>query len=261
MKRSRLALVPVSIVMSVGLLAGCGGGGGSSESSTSSSAAESSTTAAALKEGDTIAASEVASRMLTAMQKAGTMRMTTTVNGAETGVSEVVYDGDTASTRATVNSGGSMEIIALDNGREVYLKAPAMGVNDWTKVDAASDNPMIKAMATQLDSMKSMMDPAGAFKVYDQAGDFTVAGTETIDGVETTKFTGSLPMEAILDQLGPQGEAMKGQVGTEPVAIELYLDKEDRPIRLVQNMNVAGQSVSTVQNYSDFGADITVTAP
>lgn len=255
--------------MSALLLTGCGGNSNSTSTATGSAAAsategaDATSEAAPVAEGDTVAGADLAKRMLDAMTSAGSMRVKNEgVNGAGASTADVVIKDGKASSHSTVDvMGSSMEIISLNNGSEVYLKAPSMGLAEWTKVEATSTNPIVQSMSASLAQMKDLMDPAAGLDVYAKAGDFTVAGTEEINGVKATKFTGALPVDALVSAMGAQGEALKAQLGTEPIPVEIYLDEKDRPVKISQTMTVAGQTITSATTYSDFGADITVAAP
>lgn len=271
MKRTRIVLLPMAVVVSAGLLAGCGGGGSTGSTSSSATSADSSSSSSSASSadaeaggpaaGEKVPGAELATKMLAAMQEAKTMKVT---NEGSTGTTtaDVVYADGTSSSHATVDmSGSALELIAINNGEEIYVKSPSLGLATWTKVEESSTNPMVQAMASSMASMKPMMDPAAGIKVYEQAGDFTSAGPQTVNGVATTKYTGALPIDAVVAMMGPTGEQVKSQLGTEPIPVEIYLDAQNRPIKLSQSMTVAGQTVASSTTYSDFGADIKVEAP
>ena len=105
------------------------------------------------------------------------------------------------------------------------------------------------------------------------------AGTATVRGVETTRYTGRLDFRKALDagidgleltpaerQRARQGmEAMLDQLGGEGVPFEVFVDEDGLLRRMTMHMNMAieGERVAMTMSmdYFDFGVDVNVHAP
>lgn len=257
MIRTRVGLFTAALLLGAGVLAGCSGSPDGSASSASPA-----TSAAADDRSGKVAGGDLVERMVNAMRKAGTVKVATTGAGmVPSATAEVAFSGRSASTSTQASIlGHPAEIVTIDNGAQVYLKSPTMNVPTWTLVEASSSIPVVKQLAGVLSSMKSSLDPTTGLKIYEKAGDFTRGGSATIDGVDTTRYTGSIPMSAIAQALGTTGEALS-TANAEPLTVDIYLDKDDRPIRVVQTGTLSGQPLDSTVSYSDYGSKITVTAP
>ncbi len=257
MKSIRYGL-PVSVALAALLMAGCSGADSSTETTSASETSQGAAETPAAT--GTIAGGELAAKMTTALQEAKTFKLSMETGGTQMTGGEVAYNGDKASMHSTVAAmGQGIEMIAIDNATELYIKAPSLQIPTWTKVEASNSNPIVQQVAQQLANDKSNVDPAAGLKLYEQAGDFTAEGSETVDGVETTKYSGTIPVSAMKDMLG--GMANMPTDDMEPVAVQVFVDKDYRPIRIDQRVTVGGQATDVTVKYSDYGTPITVTAP
>ncbi len=260
MIRSRYSILPAAVMLGATVLvAGCSSDSGTTTTSSSTAATQSSAAEAPAN----MDGADLAARMLAATQKAGTVKYTTTSTSGSvetTTESEAVYSGDKVSASVTISGASAMQMISIDNASKVYIKSEPLQMPKWTLVEASSSNPVIKAIATQLDAMKGSLDPSTSIKLFDQAGDFTNAGKETVDGVETTKYTGKMPTSALASLMGDLASAVPS-TGTDPIDVQVFLDKDDRPIKITQKGTFAGQAIDSTVNYSGYGSDIKVVAP
>jgi hypothetical protein len=105
------------------------------------------------------------------------------------------------------------------------------------------------------------------------------AGTATVRGVETTRYTGRLDFRKALDagiekleltpaerQRARQGmQSMLEQLGGEGVPFEVFVDEDGLLRRMTMHMNMAIEaeqvSMKMSMDYFDFGVDVNVHAP
>ena len=264
----RLLAAPAVLAVAVGALVGCSDSGTTTTESTASASESATTTASATEtatdspssaaSGETVPGTELTGRMLQALMSAGSFRTTSPVPGDPTAssTSETVIKDGKSSVKSTVSGAQAMEIIALNNAEEMYIKAPNMQIPTWTKVEANSENQAISMMAGVLEAMKPMMDPANQIKMYEKVT-FTQAGEEDVNGVKTTKYTAEVSMADMFAAMGMSPDSMPSGTADQKVPVELYLDEKDRPIKTVTEVN--GQKSEST--YSDFGAPMTVEAP
>lgn len=261
MKHSRLVAAPFALLIAAGAVTGCSSSTDTktsgSQSATSSSSSTSSAATGDVK-GAKVPAAKVAERMTNALMAAKTAKAKVDMGGLGTMDMKLTFTDGKSNTEGSFNmSGLAMDIISLNNGEEMYLKAPAMQVTNWTKVDANSTNPVIKQMAGQMQQMKGQMDPTSTIKMYAQAGDFTSAGQQELNGTKVTKYTGTIPGKVLAQA---SGAAASGATIPD-MPVEVYLDDKDRPIQQVMSMNTNGQTIKITSTYSDFGAPIEIKAP
>jgi len=171
---------------------------------------------------------------------------------------------------------GKLQIVT--DGSNAYVKvgtlASIFGATSdqtWVKVsgngDASSANSSTVADGTEV------------LKILGQAGDVTTVGTESVRGVDTTHYRGTLDVAAALGQLSADErakiEGQLSQVGIDPKAINFPVDVwigQDDLVRRVQvgvdGSQFAGTAAPTggvnatvtVELY-DFGAPVDITIP
>ena len=254
----RILVIPAALALSASALAACSDSGSTTtESSGASASASASEKADSAAKGEKLAGSEMVAKMRAALTDAGTYKTEAQQAGTtEPAVSEVVLKDGKSSSRTTANVGGPMEIISMNSGEEIYIKSEGMGVPTWTKVEASSENQAIATLAGMIDALRPMMDTNTALQVF-EGSEYTNAGTEEVNGVSTTKWTGEISTADVMALIsgGQQTAAPSG--AEEKIPVEIYLDEKDRPVKWVQK--AAGQTNETT--FSDYGADITIEAP
>lgn len=118
----------------------------------------------------------------------------------------------------------------------------------------------------------AVTDPADQLQMLTKVSDdVKAAGSAQVNGVKTTKYTGTIDLKkaaaasgqkaADAEKLAKQYEAM----GLAAIPFEFYVDDAGLPARMVTTVNGQGQgqkitAVSTI-DFSDWGTPVTVTAP
>ncbi|PRX99961.1 hypothetical protein [Allonocardiopsis opalescens] len=133
--------------------------------------------------------------------------------------------------------------VMLMRGEEVLMQtSPALGTDyEWLRVDLGAE--------TDAGLVLQGYDPLAQVEALTAAGDLQEAGTEEIDGVTTTRYTGTFELDQALEAVAPERRAViesmyPGQ--TEPVAFELFLDEENRPRRVVTDE-------TTTMDFTEYG--------
>lgn len=230
---------------------------GTASDGSASAAASSAGASATATTGQKVPGSTLAARMAAAMQQAKTFQVQTSSTTGNVGnlstTAKTQYVGGKVNSQGSANFGGlKFEMISIGNGSTMYLKGPALNLSSWTKVDRASSNPVIRQVAAQMGTLRSQFDPTSQLAVLGKAGSFTAAGQETVDGVSTTKYTGTIPAAAI-----PKVSGMS--LGDMPMTV--YLDARNRPIKQVSTATAGSTKVESTVTYSNYGAPYVVKAP
>ena len=139
----------------------------------------------------------------------------------------------------------------------------------WTKVDASS---ILGGLGGS--SMSSGTDPTQALAYLSGVSDdVRKVGTETVRGVETTRYDGTFDVaEAIASAAGPSKAVLASTLGSttlEAVPFEAYLDTEGRLVKFAQELELPATPQTggdvlksrTVLELYDFDTIVTVTAP
>lgn len=230
-----------------------------SESSQSSEPAEESPS------GESVAGADLARRMLDAMTAAQTAAFTGETAaevGASTTQGVMRIEGNTTSTRATTQAQGeTIEIVILPDGAFVNLGDSGDG-KPWLRITPDSTDPAAAAIGQLLDTVQAASDPRTSIEVYGQAEDFVLVGTEDVDGVEATHYSGAIPPQALLSTFPEEMRAgLEPMLGTEPFPVDIWLDGDDRPVRVVQAATIQGVETTSTQSYFAWGEPVEITAP
>lgn len=197
---------------------------------------------------------------------AGSARVTftTTVAGmAEQGVTirgdgVVNFTDDEAALRVSSSlfGGGSDIEVTMVDGKS-YIKVPMFG-DKW-----------IEAPAKEFGL--SVADPGQGLQMLQKVADLQEVGPENIEGLQTTKYAGTLDLAEAIDQLGlPAGQTSEIEKHLDKIdggsQVTVWVDSENRIIRFDQKMTInvdTGKPIETTTSttMSDFGIDTDITPP
>jgi hypothetical protein len=167
-------------------------------------------------------------------------------------------DADTGATRLTFELPGTGEVEVLTTRDSVYLKGlPGQPDDSWAQVSAEQ--------AATLGLSLDQADPTETLLLLRGAKDVREAGSETVHGSRAAKLTGTIDVERAASAAGAgPAEGLRG-AGVDEVPFTLYLDEQDRPLRLVQTLRFASggaRSTSTITvDMDDWGRPVDVAAP
>lgn len=189
---------------------------------------------------------------------AGTFKGRTSTTAAGQSIvmdTEASYaDGKIAAKASTTpDSAQQVETILVDG--VMYIKGDGLGAPagkylklDTNKVD--SNDP--------LSSLVQLGDPEMAVKVLDNPKKFELIGTEDVEGVEANHYQITMDGKKYAENAGmPQ---LATYLPAELV-FDMWVDAENRPVKMVQELEVQGQKSTTETLYFDYGADVSIEAP
>ena len=149
-------------------------------------------------------------------------------------------------------------------GGQLYVSGvPGVEAQKWVQV------PLDHAGDLGMDT--SQLDPSAQLEqLRAVAGDVREIGTETVRGVEAQGYAGTIDLQKAIDLAATPEERAEAQRGLEAsgvkeVPFELYVDSEDRPVRVVVSVDATKGaetgSADVSVDYYDWGSPVTVTAP
>jgi hypothetical protein len=244
MRRSGGAALALSGLLALGACGSSETGPESSDTATSDTGTSSGSGDRA--EGDKVDAGEMATRMVAAMEKAGsgTMAMDT---GGETATGDFRYvDGKLEQHTTLPVEGSEMEIIAV--GDFVYLKGLPGQAKPWVKIDPAADDPVSQMFKGIVEG--GVSDPSKM--AANLKG--TQATVKSISGGNTTYEFSVDPAKAMGATAGPSPSA---SASAKPLAMVYVLDADGRPVTI--STQVADQSISV--SYDDWGKKVEIAEP
>ena len=197
------------------------------------------------------------------------------------------YDDSTGSMTLDMGSmlplagAGQLELRMVDE--KLYMRMPSlMGLGLPTDKEWVSLEPgkaLEGAGFGGFDPSSMQQDPAQLLRLLRASSEVTEAGTATIRGVETTRYTAKLDLRKSIEasakelelteeqraMLREAAEQLVEQVETDTLPVEVYIDDDGllRRLALDLSMNVEGQQLSMKQttDFYDFGVDVDVDAP
>ena len=248
--RRAVATTTIVLVAGIGITA-CSFGG-----NTATDGAKSSSEQPQVAGKKSMTADDFAQRMTDAMSAAKTAHITQTLStqGQEIASSgDMMIASDPKKMRMHLNmsvGAQKLEMFLVDG--TVYMNMGAMTQDKYVKISTDDGNPL----AAQMEAMLAQSNTAEQMKNASAAvTDFAIAGTEKVDGVETTHYALALDAKKLLASQGVQ-PAQAAAIG-DTIAYDLYIDGKDLIRRVVLDMG----STKTTMDYSKWGETVRIEAP
>lgn len=167
----------------------------------------------------------------------------------------------TASPEPTVKVESTAEGVdstVLMRGSEMVVQSDipgaAPGGPEWLRID-------LSQMGEQ-GNMGAQQDPVAEVEKLLAADDVQEEGTADVDGVETTRYTGSYSPEEALQELDAEDRESARQVydqsGVSSVDFEVFVDDDGFPRRITTD---AGGTVSTTMDFTGFNEPVSIEWP
>jgi hypothetical protein len=139
-----------------------------------------------------------------------------------------------------------------------------VGGRHWLKVTATGKDPLSSAMAPLLSYMTNSADLSAQTSSWSAAGGFTVGASGPVDavpGATGTPYSGTIPRAAVQAGLPEQFRALMQKDITGDSHLTVWLDAQDRPVKVVSAGSYDGKSDEVTVTYADWGSAPKVTEP
>ena len=153
-------------------------------------------------------------------------------------------------------------------GRNMYIKSSMLqkltGGKPWVKF---SFDQLGKKSGMNFDQLiqraQHQADPSTYTKMFTTSKDVKEVGNQTVRGVQTTHYTGTVDLTKALSKIdNKQRKYMKSQLSAlQHVKFDLYSDSQQMPRKIVLHGKAKGMQYSTTGYYSDFGQPVHIAAP
>ncbi|WP_156219798.1 MULTISPECIES: LppX_LprAFG lipoprotein [Actinomadura] len=161
---------------------------------------------------------------------------------------------------------------AIYTDNVLYAKVPQVaqfvsGGKSWVKVDA---NKLAQRGGLNLGDLLNQVqqvDPAEQTKMFTGSKDASRVGTETIDGVKTTHYRGTVTVQDALNRLDAQARQnvqkwLPKADGDGKISFDLWTDGQNLPRKLESRVTGSQAENGTVTVlYSDYGKSFGVNPP
>ncbi|MBA9001328.1 hypothetical protein [Thermomonospora cellulosilytica] len=167
----------------------------------------------------------------------------------------------------TLPAAGSQAILLND---VLYAKVPQFaqmltGGKPWLRLNVDQAGRQAGVDLDQITSAVQRINPAEQTRMLTGSKDVRRVGQEEVEGVRTTRYTGTVTLRDALARLDPQTREKVRRWhadGSERLAFDIWVDGENLPRKLVVRGTADGRETSTVTVlYRDFGEKVTVNPP
>jgi hypothetical protein len=159
---------------------------------------------------------------------------------------------------------------AIYTGDTLYAKVPQLaryvaGGKPWLKMNLSQLGRQAGVDVKGLVDQVQKVNPAEQTKMFTGSKDVRRVGEESVDGVQTTHYTGTVTVQDALNRLDPQvrqrvSQWFHGDVSNQKINFDLWTDKDQLPRKLVSKGSGADTGTVTVL-YSDYGKSFSVNPP
>jgi len=156
------------------------------------------------------------------------------------------------------------ELIAPD---AMYIKmsgAAAKGMpTPWLKMSFKDVSKMSGINLDQLLSQARQSDPSKQLDMLAAAGDISLVGQETVNGVDATHYRGTADVKKLMANAGLDASFVSqlGKSGVSTIKYDLWLNADKLPVKLVEDMTIQGKPTTMTMTMSDYGVPVVVKAP
>lgn len=207
------------------------------------------------------------------MQMAGTSEGDLTMDGTMQYRTkpDLAYSMNFSEMKMAGKSMGGMEQRLV--GRTMYMKMPMLsqlgggaGAKPWIKISLDELGKQSGMNIDQMLQQSRQMDPVQNTKMLTASKDVREVGKETVNGVETTHYTGTYRMEDAIAKLSPEmQENYRKSIaasGMEAMDFDLWVDGQQLPQQMKMKSNQTAEGTLTMtMKYRDYGKPVDITEP
>jgi hypothetical protein len=158
---------------------------------------------------------------------------------------------------------GAASIQMMMSGSVMYMNlgdsgAKQLGGKHWMKMDFASLGTGGKALSDAMNKSNGQ-DPSDAVKLMTSSGDIKKVGQETVDGMPTTHYAGTVDMKTLLAKETGADSSFKtlvdqaGTLGMTTEQVDLWVDSRSLPVKVHETAGTTQGPIDITVEYSDFG--------
>jgi hypothetical protein len=239
-----LAVLALAVGLSLGL-AGCSGGGSADTAD-----------GAKLPDGFTaLAKTDFYREVLAAQRRSGSVHVDSQSVGegghAIPASADLSFHDDQVDVHSTVTGAtGVLETVLV--GKQFYAKGLSHSGPPWWHVNLRAQD----AGAQVLRGMLAQADPGRQLAALSEPASFELLGAAEIDGQETAHYELTVDAADYYRKLGAKAPDQPGTIN-----LDLWLDKDNRPVRTVTTSGQGALRTTTTATYSGYGEGAPITAP
>jgi len=139
-----------------------------------------------------------------------------------------------------------------------------VGVNKpWIKVSLAEVGQKTGFNVGDILSQAEQANPADLSKIMSFSKDVKKVGTESVDGVATTHYAGTVGLKDAAAQLSPELKKRADALGNQAdiINFDLWIDGQNLPRKVVSTAKATEGDYKVTALFSDYGKGVSVSAP
>lgn len=157
----------------------------------------------------------------------------------------------------------------LDN-EVFYMRLPALDKHlngkTWVKADLNALAKQHGFDLSQLLQQAGSQDPTKALQAIESVGNVSKVGTATIDGVNTTEYSGTIDVKKAAAALGPSASKLLAQAKVTTIPVDVWVGDDGLVRRLHENfaypVQGAGElNTDLTMDLTDFGVKTNIQPP
>ena len=160
---------------------------------------------------------------------------------------------------------GTSSIRMLFSGDTMYMDLGSIspqgfGGKHWMKLDLASLGTTGQSMSSLM-NQSSSQDPATMVKLISASGDVRRVGQETVDGQQTTHYSGVVDVgELLTGTLGADSTDLRtitqqlSSAGVTTETVNMWVNAQSLPVRFQESANTSAGPLSATVDYSDYSS-------
>jgi hypothetical protein len=272
--RAKSLLVSGTVLVAMGLLAGCGSAVTGSPTAAGAATGGQSQGGAGSQLGAQVrTVADLSNLVGDSVQQATTAQIKMVSAGTTTTGS--IKFGNPVAEQMTINAGSVAEQVILVNNN-FYVQIPGMsamtGGKPWMEIQTGGgSNPATQMFTALIGSIQQNADPANVLKNLEASGTLTGSDTEQLNGVATTHYSITVDITKMIanqtDQTMKQLLTTAQQKGLTNYPVGVWVNSSGLPVQTTINLpsigagaTATGGGLSTI-TYSNWGAPVTITAP
>ena len=163
-------------------------------------------------------------------------------------------------TEALPGSTGTIRLIIVSG--KTYAKLPASlntSGKPYVLVSPNSSNATVRQLASSLGTALSSASLGSVSGFITAARSVQSRGTQTVNGIETTHYSVVVDVAKLPASL-PGKDALTAS-GLTTLPLELYIDKQGRPVQVTEKLTVQGQTVASTVSVKNYDQPVSISAP
>jgi hypothetical protein len=177
---------------------------------------------------------------------------------------EKLADGKLTAMNVDEQVGGVTLTLLLVDGA-LYVKLPGTtntGGKPWAKATADSTNPTLKQLASSISSLEQSTSLSQYGSFAQAASSLKSVGSEQVNGVAATHYSLIVDITKVdIAAFTPAVKQALAATGISTIPVDMWVDEQGRPVKLVEKFTVQGQPVSTDFTLSNINQPVTISAP